>query len=466
MTKILNVDAAVVRFLCERQESDFFDRKAFGIAPNKVQKLAVGFANADGGEIAIGIADDSDVPDPGNRWQGAPDIESFNDVLQAIFNLNPTVPFRYEFVEWKGRPRFVIRVYVEKSSEICKTPDGKVYQRVGASTIPVSDPAKIAELGFAKGSQSYENTVLADVPPELLVESKAMQNFVTGARDIIEPLSYCINEQIITYKEFHPLAAGVLLYTDNPPAFFPKRCGIKIAYYDTKLETPERDHLKETYTISGPLFDQIHSAVDRITSLLSAISIFTDGSLTKVSYPPEAIWEVLVNAVIHRDYSISDDIQVLIFQNRVEIISPGRLPGFVNISNILEVRYNRNSKIVRCLNRYSNPPNKDLGEGLNTTFQKMQEWKLKAPQFFETQNAFKVVLSHTPLARPEELVLEFLHENAEIKNSQARAITGIRSENQMKEVFYRLKKEGRIERVPGRKGSASAWRLLKDASGE
>jgi hypothetical protein len=81
-----------------------------------------------------------------------------------------------------------------------------------------------------------------------------------------------------------------------------------------------------------------------------------------------------VNAFIHRDYSISDDIQVLLFNDRIEVRSPGRLPGYVRVENILDARYSRNPKIVRTLNWYPNPPNKDLGEGLNTAFQKMKEW--------------------------------------------------------------------------------------------
>jgi ATP-dependent DNA helicase RecG len=78
--------------------------------------------------------------------------------------------------------------------------------------------------------------------------------------------------------------------------------------------------------------------------------------LRTLEYPPEAIWEIVVNAIIHRDYSISDDVQIRIFDNRVEIISPGKLPGYVSVENILEARYSRNSKVVRNLARYPSPP--------------------------------------------------------------------------------------------------------------
>jgi ATP-dependent DNA helicase RecG len=116
---------------------------------------------------------------------------------------------------------------------------------------------------------------------------------------------------------------------------------------------------------------------------------------------------------------------------------------------------------VRTLNRYRNPPNRDMGEGLNTAFQKMKEWKLKNPEITEEENYVKAVIPHTPLASPEEAILQFLQKNETIRNSQARDLTGIRSENAMKNVFYKLRNEGLVERVPGLEGPASAWREVR-----
>ena len=93
----------------------------------------------------------------------------------------------------------------------------------------------------------------------------------------------------------------------------------------------------------------------------------------------------------------------------------------------------------------------------------MKEWRLRNPQLIEEGGYVRVIISHAPLASPEELVLEFLTSHGEIKNRQAREITGIHSENQMKDVFYRLKNRGLIERVPGRLGNAAAWRRTATA---
>jgi ATP-dependent DNA helicase RecG len=295
---------------------------------------------------------------------------------------------------------------------------------------------------------------------EEIAESKEMARFCDELAPSQLPLAFALNEGLIDRKLFIPNCAGVLLYSDNPQAVFPRRCGVKIVFYDTKLDVPEREHLKINEVILGPLYELAHKSAARVAEIMSGISIVTAEGLANVAYPPEAIWEVLVNALIHRDYSIADDVQIQIYQNRIEIQSPGKLPGFVTEQNCLHVRYSRNPKVVRCLARYRNPPNKDLGEGLNTAFQKMKDWKLKSPRLFEDGNYVRVIISHTPLGSPEELVLEFLLTNPEIRSAQAREITGIKSENQMKNVFYRLRDQALLERVPGKLGNSAAWRRL------
>jgi len=239
----------------------------------------------------------------------------------------------------------------------------------------------------------------------------------------------------------------------------PRKCSVRIARYETKEDDPERDHLKSTLTLEGALYPLIYDTVRTVTDLMSSVSVWTLNGLRTLQYPPEAIWEIIVNALIHRDYSISDDVQVLVFDNRIEIVSPGKLPGYVRVENILDARYSRNSKVVRNLARYLNPPNKDLGEGLNTAFQKMKEWRLKQPEIVEDGNYVRVTIPHIPLAAPTESILEFLNSNETITNRQAREITGIRSENLVKIEFYKLRDEGLLEMVPGLKGPAAAWRL-------
>jgi ATP-dependent DNA helicase RecG len=87
----------------------------------------------------------------------------------------------------------------------------------------------------------------------------------------------------------------------------------------------------------------------------------------------------------------------------------------------------------------------------------MQKLRLKPPVIVETDNSVVVSIKHDPLASPEESVMDYLANHAFITNRIARELTGITSENSMKEVFYRLAKSGLIERVPGKRGAAAAW---------
>jgi hypothetical protein len=119
-------------------------------------------------------------------------------------------------------------------------------------------------------------------------------------------------------------------------------------------------------------------------------------------------------------------------------------------------RFARNPKIVRLLNRYPNPPNKDIGEGLRTAFQKMQDMRLKPPVIRVDESSVTVTLPHETLAAPEDAVVEYLKSNDKIDNRIGRELTGIKSENQMKEVFYRLRDRGLITLEPA--GGASYWR--------
>jgi len=441
-----------------RQESHFYDRKAKAIDGRKIQKIATAFANADGGDFIIGIKDDKDEPDPSKRWDGEAVKEDYNKVFQNLMEIKPTIPYTATFLFNPNANTYALQITVEKSEKVHQTSDNTVYVRVSSQSLPIKEPQRIQELSFAKGETSYEDLVYKDAKAEDIFDTFEMKRFLNDYSPKSDPIDFTVNQNLVDRTSYEPKISGLLLFNDNPVALLPRKCGIKITRYDTSEKVPEREHLKEQITIEGSLYEQIHGAAKAVTEFMSNVKIWTPKGLDTVNYPQETIWEILVNAVIHRDYSISDDVHVLIFNNRIEIISPGKLPGYVTEDNILEARYSRNAKIVRTLNRYKNPPNKDMGEGLNTAFQKMKDWRLKEPIIKVEGNYVKAIISHTPIATPEEAILEFLSHNVNIKNKQAREITGIKSENTMKRVFYKLRDDGQIKPVMSKnKKTIVAW---------
>jgi ATP-dependent DNA helicase RecG len=253
--------------------------------------------------------------------------------------------------------------------------------------------------------------------------------------------------------------AAVLLFADEPQAVLPKRCGIKLYRYKTAHAIGSRDTLAgDPITIEGHIYIQIKSAVQSTVALVEGIQKLGPKGLEPIHYPHETLHEIVTNAVLHRDYSIASDVHIRVFDNRIEIESPGKLPGHVTIENILSEQFARNGAIVRMVNKFPDAPNKDVGEGLNTAFNAMNALRLKAPVIEERENSLVVHIKHEPLASADETVMEYLEGHPEIVNRIGRQITGIQSENSMKNVFIRLRERGMIEPVPGREGFASAWR--------
>jgi ATP-dependent DNA helicase RecG len=122
----------------------------------------------------------------------------------------------------------------------------------------------------------------------------------------------------------------------------------------------------------------------------------------------------------------------------------------------------RNGVIVRLINKFPDPPNKDVGEGLNTAFNAMRAMKLKDPIIGQEGGYVIVTLKHEPLATPEEIILEYLQTHDQIANRQAREICYIGSENKMKVILQRMMRNDLIERVPNTTRYTAAYRLKKE----
>nr|WP_295469740.1 ATP-binding protein [Mesorhizobium sp.] len=236
MSSIPDITKADVVALINTIEDQFFDKKGKNVSGKGMQKIAVAFANSDGGEILVGIKDDKESPNAQDRWDGADNVEFFNHLIQSIVELSPSIGFRYEFLRSTDYSGYILRVFVDKSREVCMTADKAVYIRAGAQCIPVKDAQKITQLAFSKGAQSYENRKIEGTLPELIAESEEMSRFITGANVIPNPVSYIVNEGLVDQKDWTPLAAGVLLYADNPQGVFPTRCETRVVFYDTKEE--------------------------------------------------------------------------------------------------------------------------------------------------------------------------------------------------------------------------------------
>ncbi|QDV31999.1 Divergent AAA domain protein [Planctopirus ephydatiae] len=444
-----------------REESHFCDLKSREIAPGKLTKSIAAFANADGGELFIGISEDKTT---GVRtWTGFESLEAANGHIQPFEKLFPLgTDFDYSFLYCESAPGLVLQVQIRKTQEIKRATDGEVYLRRGAQNLPINTTEGLRHLEYTKGLASFENE-LVDVPIDIIENSLPTLEFMLGVVPAAEPGPWLAKQWLI--RNGKPTVAGLLLFAESPQAILAKRSGIKIYRHKTREAEGTRETLAFTpITIEGNLYSQIHAAVSRTTAVVEDIKRLGEETLEQVQYPSEALHEIITNAVLHRDYSIADDIHIRIFDNRVDVESPGRFPAHITVENILAERFSRNGTIVRIINKFPDPPNQDVGEGLNTAFAAMRQIGLKPPRIEERPNSVLVSLKHEPLASPEQLILEFLEKNDSIRNRQARDICNIGADYIIKRIFGLLGDRGLIEQIPGTDRSTTAYRRGRNFS--
>ncbi len=455
MYPVYDIDGEQAEKIINVEENYLNDVKAKEIKPAKLSETVSAFSNAGGGDIYIGISESG--TDKQRAWEGFQDVEEANDITQTLFQAHSFGNHLiFEFLRCDGLPGYVLHITVKKVKEIVCSTKGDVFVRVNAGKTKLDTDDKIKRLKFDKGIVTFEDEWV-NIKIDKIENSLSILNFLINVIPNAEPLTYLNNQELI--RDGQCKVSGVLLFCDEPAIYLPKRCSVKIMRYRTKDDDIGREFLDGVpLTIEGDAYNVIYDAVGKTTEIIETIQKLGTDGLEKITYPHETLHEIITNAILHRDYSVAADVQIRIFDNRIEVESPGKLPGHVTKDNILDTQSARNPTIVRLINKFPNPPNQDVGEGLNTAFSAMEALRLKPPVIHEKENSVLVVIPHESLASPEELVLDYLKIHQEITNRVARDITGIKSENTMKNVFLRLKDRGLIEPIPDRKGAASAWR--------
>ncbi len=440
-------------------EGHFADLKAIEISPTKLTKSLSAFANAEGGELFVGIDEDKTIHI--RQWRGFGTHEDANGHIQIFEKFFPLgTDYQYSFLTSADVQGYVLRVEIHKSRDVKLASDGKAYIRRGAQNLPITTEEELARLRRNKGIISFEAEPV-NVDKEIITNSSTIIEFMLDVVPTAEPETWLKKQQVVINE--HPTIAGLVLFADEPQAAIPKRCGLKIYRYKTGEDVGTRETLDfDPLSIEGCAYDQIHLSVQKTAEIIESVRVNTPDGLESVAYPITALHEIITNAVLHRDYSIADDIHILIFDNRVEVMSPGTLPAHITPENILNERFARNGAIVRLINKFPNPPNKDVGEGLNTAFRAMREMMLKPPEVSQSGGYVKVTLRHESLATPEELILEFLKTHMQITNREAREICFIGSENRMKRIFQRMIARNLIELVPGTTRYNAAYKVVEN----
>jgi ATP-dependent DNA helicase RecG len=319
------------------EEDHFHDLKSAEIKPSKLSESVSAFANASGGEIYIGIREEKRGNTKIRLWTGFDDVEAANSMLQMLNQIAPLADFVITtFLACDGETGLMLKSEILRNGTITKATDGLPYIRKGAQKLPVDTDEALERLKLDKGIASYEDyKVHAEL--QTIENSEVTLRFLLGVVPTAEPEPWLRKQRFIVDQ--NPTVAGALLFAEEPQALLPKRTAIKIFRYKTSALVPTREHLVfDPLTIEGWAYRLIYDAVAKTQEIVEELKRLGEVGLLEVQYPAETLHEIITNAVLHREYSVAADIQIRIFDNRIEVESPGRLAGHVTTDNILHTQ--------------------------------------------------------------------------------------------------------------------------------
>lgn len=352
-------------------------------SPRKVGESLVALANAHGGALLLGVGAAGQV-----AGLSAPAATRDQALAAALMAEPPLVLPLPELVTVDGRDLCV--VHVPPGLSQVYSIKGQYLVRAGREN-RVMSTAELRTLLIARGEGHFEATV-APGAGRAELDEVAVERYLERLSGLTatSPSAALLTRGCLKATpqgEFVPTYAGILLFGRNPQQFLPSAEIIAVRYAGTTMSD---EFVRED--IRGPLGEQILRAEAFLVANMRRgmrIRGFTREEVSE--YPLAVAREAVVNAVGHRDYGLrGDSIRLLMFSDRMEVYSPGRLPGHVTLDNILYERFSRNEVIVQVLSDLGFIER--LGYGIDRMIAAMQEADLPAPRFEETAAGFRVTL--------------------------------------------------------------------------
>ena len=189
--------------------------------------------------------------------------------------------------------------------------------------------------------------------------------------------------------------AAILLFGKDPQRFFPRARIRFIRYEGETAEVGTSMNVIKDIKFNGRLLEQVQQTIAFVRTQIREYTKLSEGAVFQtIPEFPEFCWtELIVNAIAHRDYSITGtEIQVKMFDDHFVVESPGILPGLVRISNIREFHFSRNPKIVELLTEYEFV--KELGEGVDRVYREMESAGLPDPEYQQSEFMLYAVLKN------------------------------------------------------------------------
>lgn len=428
-----------LNFVATSQESKHLETKRVsGKMVGKALETVCAFANSEGGSLILGV-EDIHKAQGAHRLLGIEENpEAIDELLRKLTSqITPTVPsikaYRIKFSGADGRARQLLTLIIPASDKVHSIRDGGTWSRGEASNREMS-ASEITELSYRRGVRSAESEPV-EVDFDLLdtdmwrLYLRGRQLSPTGLPDQL----YRIGLAKKIGGELKPVRAAVLLFAEYPGALLANmgtRADVRVFHYKgTTIEHGEVPNLKKPpKTLSASIYAliaQTHAYV--LDEIAGGLTLASSGFKTIHRYPERVIKEAITNALIHRDYRLNRDVQIRIFDNRIEILSPGLFPGRITPATVHRMSsFARNPLLSSNLREFPEPPNVDAGEGVRMMFNVMRASNLYPPQYRElrdeAQEAIVVTLLNEERPPIWEQVSDWIDRNGPISN---REICGI-----------------------------------------
>ena len=392
-----------VDYIVKEDENKLFDRKSSKVKPTDIAPIISAFANAEGGTVVIGVAEKT------REIEGIDGIgnDSINDLIAAPKDVCIPMPhYKEEFLDVinkQGKADRLLLLHIEPSPEqVVRTINNSTYLRVGDRTKELKGE-DLRNLEYSKSVRHYED----ECHPDASIEDLDKELLSIYREKLhAEDLSY---EELLKARGFLKQQKGnnkltnaaVLLFAKNIVQFYPN-CRIRFVRYDgTKARTGVDINIIRDQSIELPVLRIIQAAKTFIGSQLrefTALDTVTGKFQTVPEYPEFAWLEGVVNAVTHREYAMSGRyILVSMYDDRLEIESPGKLPSVVTVDNIKETRYSRNPRIARLLTEFGWV--RELNEGVMRIYSDMEKFFLDDPIYSEPEQSVRLVLKNNIVMR-------------------------------------------------------------------
>lgn len=361
---------------------------------DQIIKTVIGFCNRFGGKLVIGVSNNGEVI--GIDESLAEEKMEYLDKMIYEASAPPIIPLIHtqrigdkvtliiEVSAGMNKPYYVKSLGMEKG----------VFVRLGRSTMK-ANADMIEELKWSSRGLHFDLSILYHATIEDL-DMEALEAFFSIRKgkkiSSIDSLLSAFHIICEEHKRKFPTVAGALLFGKRPEKHLPEAFIICSRFSGISGRTA-----LASQDCTGTLFEQFEMAFEFILKHLDrSFTIQGKRREEKLEIPEVAIREVLLNAIVHRNYHISAPIKIAIYDNRIEVFSPGDFPGPINDSNLLSgLTYIRNPGIGKIFRQGKYI--EKLGSGFHNLFNSYKTWELKTPEVIEGENYIKCILPREKL---------------------------------------------------------------------